>query len=525
MRLWFYILSIVALAAIFSARFVEPAVLWLLLVAVPLIGLGLYDIHVSVSNVLRNYPLIGHLRYMLEFISPEIQQYFIETPQSGRPYNREPRAVVYRRAKAVPDTTPFGTVKDLDDNGTEFAFHSLAPKHVTEECGRIRVGGPQCTQPYLASRLNISGMSFGALSARAVEAMNKGAKRGNFAQSTGEGGLSPYHLKHGGDVIWQIGTGYFSCRTPDGRFDPNAFAERARQPSVKMIEVKLSQGAKPSHGGILPAAKITEEISRIRLVPMGVDCLSPPAHPEFSSPRGLLEFVARLRDLSGGKPTGFKLCLGVRSEFMGIVKAMLETGILPDFITVDGAEGGTGAAPPEFSDSLGTPINEALPFVQAALVGAGLREHIRVIASGKVVTGFDMVSKLALGADMCAVARPMMFAVGCIQARSCGNNKCPTGVATQDPVRMAAIDIENKHKRVANYHAATVKSFLELVGAMGLDDPGQLTPAHIFRRVDDGPAQTFAQLYEYVAPGALVGDSPPPGPHAEAWAVASADRF
>ena len=390
---------------------------------------------------------------MLEFVSPEIQQYFIETPQSGRPYNREQRSVVYRRAKGVIDTTPFGTVRDLGNDGAEFAFHSLAPKHVAEPYGRITVGGPQCKQPYDASRLNVSGMSFGALSANAVEAMNKGARRGNFAQSTGEGGLTPYHLKHGGDVIWQIGTGYFSCRTQDGRFDPDAFAERARQASVKMIEVKLSQGAKPSHGGILPASKITEEISRIRLVPMGEDCLSPPAHPEFSTPRGLLEFVARLRELSGGKPTGFKLCIGVRSEFMGIVKAMVETGILPDFITVDGAEGGTGAAPPEFSDSLGTPINEALPFVHAALVGAGLRQHIRVIASGKVVTGFDMVTKLAIGADMCAVARPMMFAVGCIQARSCNNNKCPTGVATQDPVRMAAIDIESKHIRVSNWSA------------------------------------------------------------------------
>lgn len=525
MRLAFYILSTVALAAIFLAGIAVPAILWLLLVTLPIVALGLYDIFVSTSNVLRNYPVIGHLRYMLEFISPEIQQYFIETPQSGRPYNREQRAVIYRRAKGVTDTTPFGTVRDLDNNGAEFAFHSLAPKHVAQSFGRITVGGPQCTKPYNASRLNISGMSFGALSSRAVEAMNKGANRGGFAQSTGEGGLSPYHLKHGGDIIWQIGTGYFSCRTGDGRFDPDAFAKRATQDVVKMIEVKLSQGAKPSHGGILPAAKISEEISHIRLVPTGEDCLSPPAHPEFDSPRGLLEFVARLRALSGGKPTGFKLCLGVRSEFMGIVKAMIETGILPDFITVDGSEGGTGAAPPEFSDSLGTPINEALPFIHAALVGAGLRENIRIIASGKVVSGFDMVTKLALGADICAVARPMMFAVGCIQARRCNNNDCPTGVATQDPVRMAAVDVESKHIRVANYHAATVESFLELTGAMGLEDPDRLTPDHIFRRVDDGPAQTFAQLYEYLAPGALRDGNLPPGPHADAWAAASAEHF
>jgi glutamate synthase domain-containing protein 2 len=525
MRLAFYITSVSGLVLIFVGGILWPPTFYLLIFALPLVVLGLFDIFISTSNVLRNYPVLGHLRYMLEFVSPEIQQYFIETPQSGRPFNREQRALIYRRAKGVSDTTPFGTVYDLDDDGAEFAFHSLAPKHVPDSFGRITVGGPQCTKPYDASRLNISAMSFGALSSNAIEALNKGARRGGFAHNTGEGGLSPYHLKHGGDIIWQIGTGYFGCRTADGRFDDDAFVEGATLDVVKMIELKLSQGAKPSHGGLLPGEKVSAEIARIRLIEQGVDCLSPPAHPEFSSPLGLLEFVDRLRSLSGGKPVGFKLCIGVRSEFMSICKAMLETGILPDFITVDGAEGGTGAAPPEFSDSLGTPINEALVFVHSCLVGIGLRDKIRIIASGKVATGFDIVTKIALGADMCNVARPMMFAVGCIQARRCNDNTCPTGVATQNTRRAHALDVDTKHVRVANYHDATIRCFLELSGAMGLDDPDQLTPSHIFRRVNDGPAQTFAELYEFIAPNALKEERPQPGEHATAWAAASADRF
>jgi glutamate synthase domain-containing protein 2 len=525
MRLAFYIVSGSGLALIGIGGLWWPPTLYLLIVALPLAALGLFDIFISTSNVLRNYPVIGHLRYMLEFISPEIQQYFIETPQNGRPFNREQRALIYRRAKGISDTTPFGTVGDLDGDGAEFAFHSLAPRHVPDSFGRITVGGPQCSKPYNASRLNISAMSFGALSGNAIEALNKGARRGGFAHNTGEGGLSPYHLKHGGDIIWQIGTGYFGCRTAEGRFDDAAFAERATLEVVRMIEIKLSQGAKPSHGGLLPGEKVSPEIASIRLIEPGVDCLSPAAHPEFSTPRGLLEFVNRLRELSGGKPVGFKLCIGIRSEFMSICKAMLETGILPDFITIDGAEGGTGAAPPEYSDSLGTPINEALVFVHSCLVGADLRDKIRLIASGKIATGFDVVTKLALGADMCNVARPMMFAVGCIQARRCNDNSCPTGIATQNPGRARAIDVEAKHVRVANYHAATIRSLLELTGAMGLDDPDRLTPQHIFRRVNDGPAQTFAELYEFLEPAALCGDNLPQGAHASAWATASADRF
>lgn len=525
MRLAFYIASVSGLALVFVGGIFWPPALYLLIFTVPLVALGLFDIFISTSNVLRNYPVLGHLRYMLEFISPEIQQYFIETPQSGRPFNREQRALIYRRAKGVSDTIPFGTVLDLDGDGAEFAFHSIAPKQVPDSFGRIVVGGPLCTRPYDASRLNISAMSFGALSSNAIEALNKGAKRGDFAHNTGEGGLSPYHLKHGGDIIWQIGTGYFGCRTADGRFDADAFADRATLDAVKMIEVKLSQGAKPSHGGLLPGEKVSAEIAAIRLIEQGIDCLSPPAHPEFSSPRGLLEFVERLRGLSGGKPVGFKLCIGVRSEFMSICKAMLETGIMPDFITVDGAEGGTGAAPPEFSNSLGTPINEALVFVHSCLVGIGLRDKIRVIASGKVATGFDMVTKLALGADLCNVARPMMFAVGCIQARRCNDNSCPTGVATQDPRRALALDVEAKHVRVANYHDATIRSLLELTGAMGMDDPDKLTAEHIFRRVNDGPAQTFAELYEYIAMNALRDGQLQSGALASSWAAASVDSF
>jgi len=429
MRQLFYRVSIISVLFVTIVAFFWPPVLHLLWIIVPYILLGLYDIN-SNHNILRNYPVIGHFRYMMEFIRPEIQQYFIASNQSGRPYNREQRSLVYQRAKQVVDTLPFGTQHDITAVGYEFAAHSLAPKKVDEDTAYVTVGGPDCKQPYKASRLNISAMSFGALGQSAVLAMNLGAKLGGFAQDTGEGGLTPYHLKHGADIIWEIGTGYFGCRTKDGKFDAEQFAEKANLPEVKMIEIKLSQGAKPSHGGILPAAKITDEISEIRGVPKGQDCVSPPAHTTFSTPKGLLEFVQQLRELTHGKPVGFKLCIGKRSDFMGICKAMLETNITPDFITVDGAEGGTGAAPVEFINRLGIPINEAISFVHNCLVGINMRDKIRLIASGKVATGFDMVKQIALGADMCNAARAFMFSVGCIQAVRCHENTCPTGVTT-----------------------------------------------------------------------------------------------
>jgi glutamate synthase domain-containing protein 2 len=520
----FYWASVIALAIVVGVYFVWPPILFFLILFVPLILTGLWDIR-SHHNVLSNYPVIGHLRYFFEFISPELRQYFMETDQSGRPFSREIRTVIYSRAKQQKDTQPFGTQHDIDLAGYEYGLHSLNTQTVDASAARVMVGGEACQQPYDASRLNVSAMSFGALSSRAIMALNKGAKEGGFAHNTGEGGLSPYHLRHGGDIIWQIGTGYFGCRAPDGGFDPDQFQEKARLDNVKMVEIKLSQGAKPSHGGVLPAAKIDEEISETRGVPMGEDCISPATHRTFSSPTGLLEFVTRLRELSGGKPVGFKLCLGVRSEFLGICKAMLETGVIPDFITVDGAEGGTGAAPVGFSDRLGTPINEGLTYVHSTLTGAGLRDKIRVIASGKVATGFDMVTKVALGADMCNAARPFMFTVGCIQSLRCDTNTCPTGVATQDPRRIRAIDVDDKVPRVRNYHKATIESFLELTGAMGVDHPDKLEPRHIYHRVgDDLFAPNYAEVGNYLEPEQLLGENIPDF-YAANWERASAERF
>ena len=522
-RTGFYYFAAIAPPAVAAWGYIWPPAWWLLAVVLPCIAVGIYDI-LSQHNVLNNYPVIGHLRYLLEFIRPELRQYFFESETSGRPFSREQRDVVDARADSKPDTAAFGTMLDVESAGFDFARHSLVVKNIDEAADRITFGGPQCTRPYCGSRLNISAMSFGSLSANAIRAMNRGAALGNFAHNTGEGGLSPYHLEFGADVVWELGTAYFGCRTKDGRFDAETFAEKAADERVKMIEIKLSQGAKPSHGGLLPAAKITEEIARIRNIEMGRDCLSPATHPEFDTPVGLLEFVARVRELAGGKPVGFKLCLGRRSEFMGICKAMRETGILPDFITVDGAEGGTGAAPTEYTDRLGTYINDALPFVQNILVGTNLRDDIRIIASGKVAMGFDMVVKHALGANACNAARPFMFAVGCIQARRCHTNKCPTGVTTQDPRRGRAVDVEAKALRVRNFHHGTVDAFLELTAALGCAHPDELSPELIFHRPEYGPARAYAELYPQVLPGQLVQNDAPPE-YARDWRAASADKF
>ncbi|MYK05789.1 MAG: FMN-binding glutamate synthase family protein, partial [Gammaproteobacteria bacterium] len=447
---------------------------------------GAREYFFSTSNLRRNYPVLANLRYLLESFRPEIRQYFISNDLDERPFSRERRDIVYSRAKDMTDTIPFGTKRNLLEDGYRSLQHSLRPTHL-EECDcRVQFGGRQCEQPYSASRLNISAMSFGALSANAVMALNKGAELGGFAHNTGEGSISPHHTKHKGDLIWQIGTGYFGCRQRSGRFDSQAFAERTNLDQVKMIELKLSQGAKPSHGGVLPGAKVSEEIAEIRLVEVGRTVLSPPRHPEFDTPAGLLEFVQRLRELSGGKPVGFKLALGKPSEFSAIVKAMLQTGILPDFITVDGAEGGTGAAPVEFTNRLGVPCLEATYFVSQILLGADLKNDIRVISSGITATGFDMLEKIVLGADTVNAARSMMLALGCIQARACNTNRCPTGVTTQDKALARAINVEEKAKRVYRFQRATVEAFLELCGAMGLNSPDELEPEHLFIRRDDG---------------------------------------
>ncbi len=519
----FYLLSVLSLILVALIYPHKPHAIYALYVIFPLIFIGVYDVF-SHRNVLRNYPVLGHLRYLSEFIRPEIQQYFVAGNLSGRPYDREVRDLVYRRAINADAAHPFGTEHDIMDFGYEFAMHSLAVKKVNPEKARIIFGGKQCKKPYSASRINVSAMSYGALGAHAVRALNRGAKLGNFAHNTGEGGLTNHHLREGGDIIMQLGTAYFGCRQANGRFSEEEFVKKIQYPQVKMVEIKLSQGAKPSHGGLLPKEKITEEIAHIRGIEMGKDCLSPPTHAEFSTPRGLLEFLQKLRDLSGGLPIGFKICVGIKSEFMSICKAMLETGILPDFITVDGAEGGTGAAPLEYTNRFGMPINEGLAFVHNCLVGINLRDQIRIISSGKVASGFDVVMKLALGADTCNIARAMLFSIGCIQALRCHTNRCPTGVTTLDPKRNRALVIKDKAVHVVNYHRATIESFLDMCGAMGCDDPDKLTPEMILLRWDEADARSYRDIFHYVAAGNFLSDEVH-GWYSSDWALASADSF
>lgn len=521
----FWAFSIIIFVSLFLIGLRDPDVYYLLFFLVPLFVLGLWDIFQKRYGILRLYPIVGHLRYLMQGIRPQIQQYFIETNQNGMPFSRELRDLVYERARQTLDTLPFGTQRDVYAPGYESINHSMVPKEVAETEGRVLIGGPQCTKPYNASRLNISAMSFGSISKNAILALNRGAKMGNFAHNTGEGGLTPYHLREGGDLVWQIASGYFSCRTPDGRFDPVRFRDKAQLDNIKMIEIKLSQGAKPGHGGVLPAVKITPEIAEIRGISMGKDCVSPASHPEFSTPRELIEFIARLRELSGGKPIGFKLCVGIRSEFLGICKAMLDTGIYPDFITVDGKEGGTGAAPVEFEDFVGVPLIEGLVFIRNALTGIGLRDHIRIIASGKIISGFDMICKMALGADICNSARGMMFALGCIQSRRCNKNTCPTGVATQDPARVYALSVADKAPRVHHFHDATIKSFLEVLGSAGLDKVSALTPEFISRRIDTDDVRNYDQIYTFLKPGQLLRGENIEESLMMAWEKASADRF
>jgi glutamate synthase domain-containing protein 2 len=519
----FLLASALALGSIGAGAVFWRPVAWLLIPVVPLVLLGLRDMSQRTHAVLRNFPVVGHGRYLLELIRPEINQYFIESNTDGTPFNREDRSVVYQRAKNMIDTLPFGTQLDVYAPGYEWIEHSMRARTPAAEEPRVAIGGPGCTQPYQASHLNVSAMSYGALSRNAVQALNRGARAGGFYHNTGEGGISPYHLE-GGDLVWQIGTGYFGCRAEDGGFSPERFAENATRSQVKMIEIKLSQGAKPGHGGILPAAKLTPEIAAIRGVPLGRDVLSPPAHTAFTTPRGLLELVRSMRELSGGKPVGFKLCVGRKREFFAICKAMLETGIAPDFVTVDGGEGGTGAAPMEFSNRVGMPLTEGLIFVHNALRGIGLRQQVRVIASGKITTGFAIARAVALGADLCNSARGMMFAVGCIQARRCNTNECPTGVTTHKPHLVRGLDVGDKAERTHRFHHHTIAAFLELLGAAGLERPEDLRPWHIHRRVDPTRVANYATLYHFLPDRALLGD-PLPDDYALDWAAASADSF
>jgi glutamate synthase domain-containing protein 2 len=519
----FAILSIIAIA--FLASF-QLNFLWAYTLIIPMILIGFYDMFQSKHSLWRNYPLIARWRWIMEALRGPMHQYFIEPETGGEPTNRMFRSLVYRRAKKQLDTNPLGTKVDVYRVGYEWMDHSLSALHGADIKPdlRVKVGGSECKQPYHASLLNISAMSFGALSKNAILALNGGAKMDNFAHNTGEGSISPYHLKPGGDLIWQIGTGYFGCRTEDGQFSEELFKQNANLDNVKMIEIKLSQGAKPGHGGILPASKNTPEIAKIRNTPAYTQIDSPPTHSAFSTPIEMMYFIKKCRDLSSGKPIGFKLCLGRRSEFIAICKAMIVTGIKPDFITIDGGEGGTGAAPLEYSNSVGVPLRDALAFIIDCLMGFGLKKEIKVIASGKVMTGFHIIKNLSLGADMCNSARGMMLALGCIQSFECNNNKCPTGITTQNPKFTSGLVVEDKQQRVANFHHETIQSVRELLAASGLHKTKLLNRSHIHRRVSATQTLRYDQVFPYIVSGSLL-KKPYPQQFEQEMKEATADSF
>ena len=488
-------------------------------------AVGIRDLLQAKHSITRNYPVIGHARFLIESVRPELRQYLFETDHEKLPFSRMQRSLVYARAKNETDQRPFGTIADTYADGHEFVAHSVRPAPVADPSSfRVTIGNDQCARPYSGSVLNISAMSFGALSANAVRALNRGARLGGCSQDTGEGSISPYHREHGGDLVWQIASGYFGCRKSDGGFDPDRFAEQASDDQVKMVELKLSQGAKPGHGGVLPAHKVSPEIAATRGIPVGVECVSPSSHGSFSTPVGMMEFIARLRELSGGKPVGFKLAIGQPWEFMAMVKAMLETGIVPDFVVVDGSEGGTGAAPLELCDHVGMPLREALLFVHNTLVGSGLRHRVRIGAAGKIVSAFDIASTLAIGADWVNSARGFMFALGCIQSQSCHTNRCPTGIATQDPLRQRALVVPDKADRVASFHRNTVHALAELLATAGLSHPSELRPHHLARRVGSTEIKLFSQLLSFVGEGELL-DGRRDDFYGISWKMARAETF
>jgi len=526
MRKQFVICSIVAVIVLLLLCTIWQPFGWLFLFVIPAILIGVYDMRQEQHSLRRNFPLVSRGRWLLESLRPFLRQYLFESETDGVPINRMFRSVVYQRAKGVRDTIPFGTKMDTYRDGYEWIAHSMAAvdSHAMNANPRVLVGGPDCTQPYSASVLNISAMSFGSLSKNAVRALNGGAAKGGFAHNTGEGGVTPFHLEAGGDLIWQIGTGYFGCRATDGGFDAEKFTQTVSQPAIKMVEIKLSQGAKPGHGGILPAIKNTEEIARIRGVEPNTTVLSPPSHSAFSTPVEMMEFIASLRQLSGGKPIGFKLCVGRQSEFVSLCKAMVQTGIKPDFITVDGGEGGTGAAPLEFSNSVGMPLRDGLAFVCDCLSGFGIKRDIRVIAVGKIFSAFHLAKNLALGADMCYSARGFMLSLGCVQSLICNTNHCPTGIATQDEGLSDGLVVTDKTERVARFHDDTVEHLVEIVGAAGLHSPGELTRTHIYRRIDQGSIRRYDEVFEYVDVGSLLNE-PYPKRYEQAMSESTADSF
>ena len=495
----------------------------LLAVVVLLLLLGVYDVLQRRHSILRNYPVLGHLRFLMEDIRPELQQYFIERNWDGRPYDRDTRSSIYQRAKNIKEEQPFGTERDVDQPGYEYLVHSTRPVDPPDVPPRVLIGGKDCTRPYPMSLMNVSAMSFGAISANAVRALNQGAAKGGFAHDTGEGGLSKYH-RSGGDLVWELGSGYFGARTEHGDFDPGKFRDTAADPQVKMTSLKLSQGAKPGIGGVLPGAKVTAEIAEARGVPKGEKCVSPSAHKVFSTPRELVLFMARMRELTDGKPAGFKLCLGSRADFLGICKAMVAEGVTPDFVIVDGGEGGTGAAPLEYEDHIGTPLTEGLLNVHNCLVGVGLRDQVKVGASGKVASGIDVVKRLIQGADYTNSARSMMMAVGCIQAQTCHTNTCPVGVATQDPRRQRALDVADKTERVFHYQQQCVQQAMQVMASLGVHGPDGLRPHMLRRRTGHSEVRSYTEMFHHLEPGQLLSE-PPPGRWARDWSQADPDHF
>jgi glutamate synthase domain-containing protein 2 len=524
-RYWAWSVCILLATAFIGLTFWSWYFAWPAAIAGTLALIGLIDFTQTRQAIRRNYPLLAHFRFFFEFIRPEIRQYFLEADTDELPFSRAQRSIVYQRAKNVVDKRPYGTQLDVYEAHYEWINHSIAPIEIASHDFRIVVGSPQCKQPYSASVFNISAMSFGALSANAVLALNEGARRGKFFHDTGEGSISIYHRERGGDLVWEIGSGYFGCRNDDGTFNAAKFVENAKSEQVRMIELKMSQGAKPGHGGVLPGAKVTPEIARARGVPEGIDCISPARHSAFNTPIEMMQFISHLRELSGGKPTGFKLAIGHPWEWFAIVKAMLETGITPDFVVVDGGEGGTGAAPLEFTDHVGAPLREGLMLVHNTLVGVGLRDKIRVGASGKVVTAFDIARTMALGADWCNSARGFMFALGCIQAQACHTGHCPTGVTTQDAVRMRALVVPDKADRVVQFHQNTMKALKELLQAAGIPHPGGVGPEHVIRRISSTEVRSLSALYRWIRPGELLGGIPEHPVFKVFWEASRADTF
>ena len=528
MRNEFIGFTVVSLLAVGLLHYyVWPNAIWMLVFLLPLLILGWYDMLQSKHAIMKNFPILGRGRYVMEELRPKLYQYFIESDTNGAPINRIHRSIVYQRAKKERSTTPFGTLLGVYDEGYEWMEHSIGAldAHDITQHPRVLIGGSACTHPYSCSVYNVSAMSFGSLSSAAIAALNGGAKIGNFAHNTGEGGISPYHDKFGGDLIYQIGTGYFGCRSADGNFNEELFIERTKADNVKMIELKLSQGAKPGHGGILPAKKNTPEIAKIRNIEPGIAVLSPPFHKAFSTPIGLLELLQKMRKLSGGKPVGFKFCVGKKSEFIAICKAIIQTGINPDFIAVDGGEGGTGAAPLEFSNSVGMPFKEGLTFVHDTLIGFDLRDEIKLIAAGKIITGFHVFQAMALGADVCYSARAMMLALGCIQALECNKNTCPTGVATQDKERVKGLNVGDKKKRVASFHKETINAFVELMAASGISDPNQIDRRQVYRRITMKEVRRYDEIYQPMEKGCLSNEKTVPDSWKIFWLEASPEQF